>query len=152
MKAKIATLILVYLASWGAFAHEYTVGSLRLKRPVADETKSTQQAAGVYLEIVNDSAQTDRLMAVSTSIAEHVALHRMDNGASNMADARYLTLPGKASVVLAPGASHIMLMGLRQPLKSGQSFPLKLVFERAGAVLLDVEVVGSRPMAHHQHH
>lgn len=151
MKLKYVFSIIVLLTSGSSWAHDYSVGSLLLKRPIADETRAGQRATGVYLEIRNESAHADRLVAVSSSIAEKVALHQVANGSGGMSDARYLTLPGKGSVVLAPGASHIMLMGLRQPLRNGERFPLKLVFERSGAVLLDVLVVGAMPAMHHAH-
>jgi len=152
VKFKYAYAMAVLWTSCSVLAHDYAVGSLRLKDPIADETRSSQQATGVYLEIVNESVQADRLIAVSSAIAEQAALHQMGGAMHNMSDARYLTLPGKTSVALAPGASHIMLMGLRQPLKSGQRFPLKLVFERSGTVLLDVHVVGAQRMTPHGHH
>jgi periplasmic copper chaperone A len=41
--------------------------------------------------------------------------------------------PGKP-LVLAPGGYHVMLMGLKQPLKAGDSFPVTLTFAKAGAI------------------
>lgn len=151
MKRKIATLLLLALTSWSVAAQEYTAGSLQLKRPVADPADAHQQAIGVYLEIINNASQDDRLIAATAPIARQVAIHRMEGGAGHMTDAGHLPLPGKSRVVLAPGRSHIMLTGLKGPLKSGQQFPMKLVFERAGTVLVDVEVLATpqRAVAHH---
>ena len=36
---------------------------------------------------------------------------------------------------------HLMLMGLKAPLKAGSSFPLKLKFEKAGEVTVEVTVL-----------
>ena len=44
-----------------------------------------------------------------------------------------LDLPPGQAVTLKPGGEHIMLMGLNGPLREGQSFPLTLTFEKAGA-------------------
>ena len=41
--------------------------------------------------------------------------------------------PGKP-VTLAPGGYHIMLTGLKQALKQGDSFPVTLSFAKAGQV------------------
>jgi periplasmic copper chaperone A len=41
--------------------------------------------------------------------------------------------PGKR-VTLAPGGYHIMLSGLKRPLKQGDSFPITLSFAKAGPV------------------
>ena len=37
-------------------------------------------------------------------------------------------------MTLAPGGYHIMLTGLKQPLKQGDSFPVTLSFAKAGQV------------------
>ena len=39
--------------------------------------------------------------------------------------------PG-APTVLKPGGLHIMLMGVKAPLRQGETFPLTLTFEGAG--------------------
>ena len=38
------------------------------------------------------------------------------------------------------GGLHIMFNGLKAPLKEGESFPVKLKFEKAGEVVVDVKV------------
>lgn len=52
------------------------------------------------------------------------------------------------ALVIAPGEKvrfqtgdrHIMLMGLKQPLRKGDTIPLKLFFKKAGAIEVDVQV------------
>jgi hypothetical protein len=55
-------------------------------------------------------------------------------------------IPAGQPVSLKPGGEHIMLMGLSQPLREGQSFPLTLDFEKAGprTVTVTVEKVGAK--------
>ncbi len=57
--------------------------------------------------------------------------------------------PGKV-VTLSPGGYHVMLMGLKSPLKAGDSFPLTLAFEHAQpiTVTVKVEAVGASGMEH----
>jgi len=45
------------------------------------------------------------------------------------------------SAEFKPGGMHIMLVGLKQPLKAGDSFPLTLAFQKAGAVETTVMIV-----------
>jgi hypothetical protein len=45
--------------------------------------------------------------------------------------------PGE-KVEFAPGGLHVMLMGLKRPLKEGQVFELELLFEVAGRVTVRV--------------
>jgi hypothetical protein len=56
-----------------------------------------------------------------------------------------LDIPAGQSVTLKPGGEHIMLMGLKGPLREGQSFPLTLTFEKAGA--REVTVAVEKPAA-----
>ena len=53
---------------------------------------------------------------------------------------------------MAPGGYHIMLMGLKQPLKEGDHIPITLTFAHAGAITAQVTVVaggGRAPAAGH---
>ena len=45
-------------------------------------------------------------------------------------------------VVFEPGGHHVMLMGLDDPLIEGESFPMTLVFEKAGPVEVTVAIRG----------
>ena len=47
--------------------------------------------------------------------------------------------PGE-TVVLKPGALHLMLVGLKAPLREGERFPVILRFARAGEVTIQVSV------------
>ena len=49
-------------------------------------------------------------------------------------------LSPRAKVTFDPGSMHIMLVGLKQPLKEGQTFPLTLTFAKAGKVDVTVSV------------
>ena len=53
---------------------------------------------------------------------------------------RRSTCPPAARSTLKPGAVHIMLVGLKQPLQAGKSFPLTLEFEKAGKREVSVAV------------
>jgi hypothetical protein len=50
------------------------------------------------------------------------------------------------SVTLKPGGLHVMLTGLKQPLSEGQSFPLTLTFEKAGAIETTVKIAKAGAM------
>jgi hypothetical protein len=45
-----------------------------------------------------------------------------------------------ARATFDPGGMHIMLVGLKQPLKEGQTFPLTLNFAKAGKIEVTVPV------------
>jgi copper(I)-binding protein len=89
-------------------------------------------------------AQPDSLVGVSTPIAANAEPHETinDNGIMKMRPAAAVPIPAHEMVTFAPGGTHIMLMGLKQPLVAGQSFPLTLTFAHAAPVTVDVKVRG----------
>ena len=109
-------------------------GTIRLEDPF---TRSAP-AGGVgafYVTIVNTGA-ADRLVAVASPAAGKVELHEstMADGVMRMRGIASLAIPAGATVKLAPGGYHVMLIALTQPLTVGQSVPVTLTFEKAGAV------------------
>jgi hypothetical protein len=89
-------------------------------------------------------AEPDSLVGVSTPIAAKAEPHETinDNGVMKMRPAAQIPIPAHQTVTFAPGGTHIMLMGLKQPLAAGQSFPLTLTFAHAAPVTVDVKVRG----------
>jgi copper(I)-binding protein len=82
------------------------------------------------------------LISGSSPIAERVGLHRssMKDGIMRMRPVKAIEVfPGEPTAI-APGGLHIMLIGLKQPLVAGRTFPLTLTFERAGSVEVQVKV------------
>jgi copper(I)-binding protein len=63
-----------------------------------------------------------------------------DNGVMRMRPVPGLPLETGKPVVLKPGSYHVMLMGLKQQLKPGDSFPVTLTFEHAAPVTATVMV------------
>jgi copper(I)-binding protein len=99
------------------------------------------QTGVIYLTIT-DTGAPDRLTSVASPVAASAALHESfsENGVSKMREIAGLTVSPGAPVTLAPGGYHIMLMGLKQPLKQGDAFPVTLTFEKAGPVTATVTV------------
>jgi len=89
----------------------------------------------------------DRLVSVSSPMAKKAELHTMEMAGMvmKMRPLAGLDIPAGQPVTLKPGGEHIMLMGLNGPLREGQSFPLTLTFEKAGAreVTVAVEKAGA---------
>ena len=94
-----------------------------------------QTSSAAYLVIINNGTGADRLIGVKSDVAAHTMLHStsMEGGVMRM---RHLSdgleIPSKAAVELSPGRTHVMLMGLKDPLKRGEKFTLRLRFKRSG--------------------
>ena len=69
----------------------------------------------------------------------------VENGVYGMHSVHAIEVsPGAASTILRPGGAHVMLEGLKQPLKIGETFPLTLTFKNAGQLRVEVEVQSPR--------
>ena len=106
-------------------------------------------AAG-YRGIVNRGSRPDRLVAASSPVAASVSLHesRMVGSVMTMRSVASLTIPPRGRVTLAPGGLHLMLEGLRRPLRAGERVPLSLRFAGVGSSQVSLSVgAGPPPMA-----
>jgi copper(I)-binding protein len=101
----------------------------------ARESVPGQTSAAAYLTVTNNGTGPDRLVAVSTDAAAHTMLHSTSeqDGVTRMRHmGDGLAIPSKTAVELSPGRTHVMLNGLKKPLRRGQVFTLTLKFERSG--------------------
>jgi periplasmic copper chaperone A len=141
----VATLAIAMPSS--AFAHDYTLGSLRIEHPYARPTPPGARTGGAYFTIRNVGKDADRLLRVSSPVAQTAELHSMtmDGTLMKMRAVSALDIPPGSTVTLGTGGYHVMLTGLRQPLTVGDKVPLTLTFEKAGG--LDVSAYVEVPKA-----
>lgn len=130
-----------------ALAGEYRAGDLSVARVWARASAGQAQNGAAYMTISNAGGKADRLVKVETSAAMKASLHAhtVENGIMMMGPIKAVEVSPGESVVLKPGGTHIMLMGLKAPLKAGQMFPMTLFFEQSGSV--DVQVMVHEPDA-----
>ena len=94
-------------------------------------TVPQQHSSGVFLQIA--SVGDARLVQVTSPLAEVAELHqmKMDGDIMRMSAVTGIDLPAGKTVALSSGGYHIMMLGLKQQLKAGDSVPLTLVVETA---------------------
>jgi copper(I)-binding protein len=113
------------------------------------------------MTIENKGDKADQLVSMESPIASSVELHSMsmDGNVMRMRAIDHLELKPASTTTLKPGDGyHIMLIGLKQPLKVGDKFPLLLRFKKSGEIGVAVWVedvkaeTSSGDMAEHHHH
>jgi copper(I)-binding protein len=118
---------------------------LEVNNAWARATPGKAENGAAYVTIA--SPTSDRLVSVSTPVAKKAELHTMEmkGMVMEMRPVAGVDIPAGQPVSLKPGGEHIMLLGLNQPLREGQTFPLTLNFEKAGsrAVTVTVEKAGA---------
>lgn len=137
-----ALVAAVTLATTAAFAHSYEVGEIAIGHPHAMATPGGATTAAVDMTLDNQGKAADRLLGGSSPAADEVEIHKMslDNGIMKMRPlADGIEIPAGDKVALKDAGYHLMLIGLKAPLKAGEMVPLTLRFEKAGKV--DVKVL-----------
>ena len=143
MSIKITAFTATLVAASAALAQPT---QLEVENAWARATPGQAENGAAYLTITSPTA--DRLVSASTPVAKTAQLHTMSlqGMVMKMRPISGVDIPAGQPISLKPGGDHIMLMGLEQPLREGQSFPLTLDFEKAGArtVTVNVEKVGAK--------
>jgi copper(I)-binding protein len=105
---------------------------------------STEMMGASYLTI-QGTGTADKLVSAAApkSLVKTTELHRtvMDSGGMmSMKPVKSIAVPASGTVKLKPGGYHVMLIGLKKPLKAGATFPLTLTFATAGKRTVTVTV------------
>lgn len=121
----LLTGILLLLVTSTVYANtvEFSEGWARESIPGAEN-------GAAYGVLKNSSKQALTLQSVSSSIAKKVEVHThvMADGMMSMQQVTALEVPPHEQITFEPGSYHVMLFGLSSPLKSGQTFNVKLHF------------------------
>lgn len=99
--------------------------------------------SAIYLQIENSSSEDDALLSASCNAAMMTELHMtrmMEDGTMKMEPQEKIPVPAGQTVELKPGGLHVMLMNLKQDLKTGDTITLKLKFEKNGVIEIQVPV------------
>ncbi|WP_061937600.1 copper chaperone PCu(A)C [Aureimonas sp. AU22] len=140
-----ATVAACFALSGPAAAHEFKAGDLTIDHPSSRPTPPAARVGAGYVSIRNDGAEPDRLVGGSADVAGRFEIHAstVEDGVARMrrVEGGIVLEPG-ATIKLASGGSHIMLLDLKEPIVKGQSFDGTLVFERAGTVPVRFSVEG----------
>lgn len=114
----------------------------------ARATPGLVKNGGAYFTAVNGGAHADRIVGVSSDMASRTELHTHlnDNGVMRMREVTGgIEVPPGGKVTFKPGGYHIMFIGLKKQFKKGDSFPVTILFEKAGkqTVTVSVKSVGA---------
>lgn len=142
--------IFVALAATTAFASGIEVHDA-YARAASPDAKS----GAAFMMIHNHDGADDRLIGVSSPVAQMVQLHTHvedANGVMKMVHVEEgFDLPSNGEIHLKRGGDHVMFMGLTESFEQGKKIPLTLIFEEAGEIAIEVEVDLERQDGGHGH-
>ena len=140
---KVLFCLMVVLCGQLANATPVKAGDIVVDAAWARSTAPQAQNGAAYLIIENQGKTTDRLLSAEATVDSKTQIHRttMENGTMRMREVEGgLELRPGSTTKFAPGGLHVMLLGLKAPLKAGQQFPLTLRFAKAGEIRVDVRI------------
>lgn len=99
-------------------------------------------AVTVYFHILNNAAEPEKLISVSTPVAgkAQITRTRIRSGKFTYLPLAALEIGGFEDPRLRPGGTHVRLTDLNRDLHVGDLIPLTLRFERSGTIEVDARV------------
>ena len=113
----------------------------------AKATAANATTAQIYLHLVS-AKDADRLVGLEVSNATRVDVREpTDTGAAKGNAAPSVDVPAGGTINFAPNGRHLLLTGLRAPLREGESFLLTLRFDKGGSQTAVVRVLNASATA-----
>ena len=138
---RILALVLCWFAV-SALAAPAQAADIELIQPWVRVTPG-QRTGALYLTLHNGGSESDRLVAVSTPMAQRADLHASveEDNVVRMQKIDGIELSPGGSVPMESGGLHIMLVGLDPNVKPGSSLPVTFRFQRAGDIVISAPVL-----------
>lgn len=132
----ISAIALSLTLAGGAQAADSKAGTLALSDLQIRSAGKGMPTTAAYLAIANTGKTADKLLSVDCACAAAAMMHRSETkgGIASMAMLTAVDIPAGGKLVFEPNGLHIMLVGLKAPLKQGGVQMMTLTFQKAGPV------------------
>jgi copper(I)-binding protein len=129
-----------------ARAHSHRLKGFEIVHPWCFATTDpATKTAAVYMLIKNLTKRPDRLIGATSPNAQLVELR--EPASSGTRPVAGVALKGRREVALKRDGPHLILSGLAEPLVANISFPMTLMFKRAGKIEIEVVVEAAKEAA-----
>ena len=127
----VATLVVMATANAAPVPRDIELGDVRTRA-----TPKGARTAATYLIIRNHSDRDDRLVEISSPLAESVRIEQpvWSGLEMHMEAVTDIAVPAGGYAILRAGGLQLTLINLTQQLRPGASVPLDFKFENAGRV------------------
>lgn len=147
---RLLLYVVIFLLAFDAPAN---AADLAVEQPWARATPGRAPTGAAYLTLVNRGKDDDRLLGAASPVAAKAELHGHQAATGHaghvmeMRPVAEVQVKAGQTVVFKPDSLHVMLVGLKAPLKEGERFPLTLRFAKAGEIQVEVPVGRAGAMA-----
>jgi periplasmic copper chaperone A len=118
----IGAALAIFVPPVSAVAH-----GLEIESAVVSGTVTASNDRTAYLTIVNEGYHAEYLYGASTPLATRVELHRT-RGQSEMVPVKRVEIPMSDQLDMRRAGYHLMLIGIKRPLRIGENIPVSLSF------------------------
>lgn len=134
---KMFTIMLLTLS-----LNVFAAAGIEIQNPTIRLTPPGLKVTAMFLKIVNNTDKDLKLQKASGEFAETFELHTMDmaHGKMKMRAVDSIDLKKKSTTELKSGGYHIMIFGLKQPLKDGEVHKVKLTLDNQAEVVVNAKV------------
>ena len=125
-------------------------GGIKVTDAWARNSPAVAAAGAAYMVIENTGSAADALIGASSTVAKATEVHETvempaasdgtSSGMMGMQPVSRVEIPAGGKLELKPGSYHVMLIGLNQELKVGDTIEITLKLEKAGEIKVTVEV------------
>lgn len=121
-------------------ASVYAADDVKVEGAWTRATAPNQDMAMVYMSIT--STQNATITGVSSKAAKTAEMHTMEHkgGMMKMYEVKSINLPANERMDMNMHGYHLVLSGLKAPLKAGRTVPLTLSIEMADKRVVKVDV------------
>ena len=142
-------LVLPVLALGGCLEKASHSTGVSLDGGYSFATASMQKNGVVGGMLVNQGGEDVVIVSARGDVSERIELHTHihENGVMKMREVKSYMVPANGSLKLGPMGEHIMLMGLKGKLETGDQFSVTLIDDEGGThdVSVNVRAPGDMP-------
>jgi copper(I)-binding protein len=148
MRLRLLTFALLFSAALAARADDITVRDAWVR-----EAPPGAAVLAAYLTLENHSERARQLVAARSPDFDRIEIHAtvVRDGVASMMALETLDIEARGRTALAPGGTHLMLIGPHRPLSAGQRVALTLVFAGGETLELTVPVRSRAAEPEHRH-
>lgn len=144
--AAVVLVVFLFLGKSGAPVNPQE--PFKVDAAYARAVGASAMAGAAFMEITNQSGQSDRLIGASSTASAMAELHTHIEDNDGIMMMRQieggLEIAAGDTALLKRGGDHVMLMGLNGALDTGATIEITLTFEKAGDVVVSVPVDNDR--------
>ncbi len=138
--ALIGFILLNSLSIQKVYAHKAT--GLEISHAYVREVPPVSPTSAGFMTIKNLTNKAIKIVSAESQVAEKTELHNHinDNGVMRMREVPFIKIPANGQIKLKPAGLHIMLIGLKQPIKAYQNIDITLRLENGDETLVSMPV------------